>query len=185
MAAHACSGIPPAMVTSPPDLDPLGSERGPRPALEPESRSGSLPRSWLQIPARRSCMGCTGSDARGRTSTAGTIWRKRSPPRSRTFASPTQRVWLREAHRSGHVPGAADDRDAGTLLQAPRRVGCARALMNRPTSASISVLDRGPGHDRCDARRADSAVARLRRTRGGDRMRTRATERAPHNLGLA
>ena len=82
--------------------------------------------------------------------------------------APPARVAAR-AHRVGRLPPAADQRRAADAAQAPGRGRRARALHAQGLPRPAPVLDRGPRHDRADARRADPAVGRARRPGGRDR----------------
>ena len=108
------------------------------------------------------------------------------------IASHRQRVWLREHIECGRLPPAARRATSGALAaQAPGRGRRARALHAQGLPRPAPVLDRGPGHDRADARRADPAVGGARRPGGRDRdgpprpaERARAQPRPPlrHDL---
>ena len=76
---------------------------------------------------------------------------------------PPARVAAR-ADRVGRLPpAAAPTRSSSALLQAPDRGRRARALHAQGLPRPAPVLDRGPRHDRADARRADPALGRARR----------------------
>ncbi len=102
------------------------------------------------------------------------------------IASHRQRLWLREAIESGHVPQAAQRRRAEGAAQAADRGRRARALHAQGLPGPEAVLDRGPRHDGADDRRADPARGHPGRARGRARDGPpRAAERARAQPGPA
>ena len=79
--------------------------------------------------------------------------------------APPARVAAR-AHRVRRLPPRADERRTALAAQAPGRGRRARALHAQGLPRPAPVLDRGPRHDRADARRADPAVGGPRRPGG-------------------
>ena len=159
-------------------LDPLGSEPEGDPGLDPEPL-GLTPELQAKIPAKILHMyvpGATLADALPhlRETYCGTIAYE-----IEHIASHRQRVWLREHIESGAFRQPLTDEERKWLLQAPGRGRRARALHAQGLPRPAPVLDRGPGHDRADARRADPAVGGRRRRGGRDRHGPpRAAERA-------
>ena len=82
-------------------------------------------------------------------------------------------------HRVRRLPPATDERGAEDPAPAPDEGRRAGALHAQGLPRPAPVLDRGPRHDRADARRADPAVGGQRRQGGRDRDGPpRAPERA-------
>ena len=162
-------------------LDPLGSEPVGDPALEPAT-VGLDDELMRRIPAsvlRVAVPGDTFADAlpQLRKTYTGTIAYE-----IEHISDHQQRMWLRQAHRVGHLP-AADE--LGGPLQAARaavRGGGARELPPQGLPGQEAVLDRGPRRARADAGRVDRARRGGRGARGGARHGTpRPAERAgPH-----
>ncbi len=90
------------------------------------------------------------------------------------------------ADRVGRLQAAPGRRGAQGTAQAPGRGGRTGALHAQGLPGPAPVLDRGPGHDRADARRADPArrLPGWTRGRGGDGPQ-RTAERARAQPGTA
>ena len=149
-------------------LDPLGSEPEGDPALDPEPLK-LTPEIMAKIPASILRVGVPGETLADvvpnlRETYCGTIAYE-----IEHIASHRQRVWLREKIETGAYRkplGAGGERRAAAPPDAGR---LARALHAQGLPGPEAVLDRGPGHDRPDARRDDPA----RRRRGRARSRHR------------
>ena len=160
-------------------LDPLGREPEGDPALDPEPL-GLTPELMERIPARILRMyvpGETLADALPhlRETYCGPIAYE-----IEHIASHRQRLWLREAIESGRFRTRLADRRADHAAAASDRGRRARALHAQGVPRPEAVLDRGPRHDRPDARRADPAGRHARRPRGRDRY---GPPRTPERAG--
>ena len=82
------------------------------------------------------------------------------------IASHRQRMWLREKIESGAFRAPLLGRREAQAAAAPHAGRLARALHAQGLPGPEAVLDRGPGHDRPDARRDDPARGHGRRARG-------------------
>ena len=140
-------------------LDPLGSEPEGDPALDPEPL-GLTPEIMAQIPAkilRTYVPGATLADALPhlRETYCGTIAYE-----IEHIASHRQRMWLREKIESGAFRAPLTARREAHAAAPPHAGRLARALHAQGLPGPEAVLDRGPGHDRPDARRDDPARGR-------------------------
>ena len=146
-------------------LDPLGSEPegdpgpGPGGARADARDAGAAPGQDLpDVRARR--------DARRRAAAPARDLLRHDRLRDRAHRLPPPARVAARAHRVRRLPPAADERRAQDAAQAPGRGRRARALHAQGLPRPAPVLDRGPRHDRADARRADPAVGRARRPGG-------------------
>ena len=149
-------------------LDPLGSEPEGDPALDPNT-VGLTPEIMARIPAkilRMYVRGATLADALPhlRETYCGTIAYE-----IEHISSHRQRVWLREKIESGEFRKPLTTGRAARPAAAHGRGRRARALHAQGLPGPEAVLDRGPRHDRADARRDDPARGRARRARGSRR----------------
>ncbi len=149
-------------------LDPLGREPEGDPALDPEPL-GLSPELMERIPAhilRMYVPGRTLAEALPhlRETYCGPIAYE-----IEHIASHRQRLWLREAIESGRFRSPLGHRGADHAAAAPDRGRRARALHAQGLPGPEAVLDRGPRHDRPDARRADPDGRHPGRARGRDR----------------
>ncbi len=171
-------------------LDPLGSEPEGDPGLDPEAlgldagAAGADPSPPL--PDVR-----PGRDARRRAAAPARDLLRDDRVRDRAHRLPPPARVAARAHRVGLVPPRADQRRAPHAAQAARRGRRARALHAQGLPRPAPVLDRGPGHDRADARRADPALRRPRRPGGrrrdgpprpAERARPQPRPRIRHDL---
>ena len=148
--------------TSPRELDPLGTEPEGDPALDPEPL-GLTPELMAPDPGEDPAHVRPGRDAGRRAAAPARDLLRHDRLRDRAHRHRTASAcWLREKIESGDVPQAADDRRAEVAARPPDQGRRVRALHAQGLPRPEAVLDRGPRHDRPDARRADPA--RRRRT---------------------
>ena len=151
-------------------LDPLGREPEGDPALDPEPL-GLTPELMARIPSRilQDVRGGRHAGRRAAELARDLLRADRLRDRAHRLASPA--AVAARGDRVGPVPQTAVDRRAEGDAAAADRGRRARAVHAQGVLGPEAVLDRGPGHDRPDARRADRARRRPRRSRGRDRHR--------------
>ena len=135
------------------------------PALDPE-QVGLTPELMARIPAkilRVYVPGATLADALPhlRETYCGTIAYE-----IEHISSHRQRVWLRENIESGTFRKPLTTDEQKWLLGRLIKVDAFERFIHKAYLGPEAVLDRGPRHDRADARRADPALGRARRPRG-------------------
>ena len=122
-----------------------------------------------RIPARILRMYVAGPDAGRRAAPPARDLLRADRLRDRAHRLAPPAAVAARGDRVGPVPHPADHRRAEDAAAAADRGRRARAVHAQGVPGPEAVLDRGPRHDRADARRADPARRHARRARGRDR----------------
>ena len=142
------------------ELDPLGREPEGDPALDPEPL-GLTPELMAKIPSRILRMYVRGRHARRRAAAPARDLLRADRLRDRAHRLAPPAAVAAGGDRVGSLPQAALHRRAEGDAAAADRGRRARAVHAQGVPRPEAVLDRGTGHDRPDARRADRARRRL------------------------